>query len=70
MIRNPQLPLQPVLAALAAAFVLGAIPLILTALYSLVRAVFDGYWRAIRLHRADAAIGPTPDAIINHLKHP
>jgi hypothetical protein len=63
-----QLPLQPVLAAFVAAFVLGAVPLMLTALYSVVRAVLDGYWRAVGLHRAETEITPTPEAIINHLE--
>jgi hypothetical protein len=63
-----ELPLQPVLVALMAALVLGAVPMLLTALYSVVRAVLDGCWHAIGLTRAEAAITPTPDAIINQLE--
>lgn len=63
-----QLPLQPVLVALMAAFVLGAVPLMLTAFYSVVRAVLDGYWRAVGLHGAETEITPTPEAIVNHLE--
>jgi len=63
-----ELPLQPLLVALMAALVLGAVPMLLTALYSVVRAVLDGYWHAIGLPRAEAAITPTPDAIINQLE--
>ena len=63
-----ELPLQPVLVALMAALVLGAIPMMLTALYSVVRAVLDGCWHAIGLTRAEAAITPTPDPIVNQLE--
>jgi hypothetical protein len=63
-----QLPLQPVLVALMAALVLGAVPLMLTAFYSVVRAVLDGYLRAVGLHRADTEITSTPGAIIKHLE--
>ena len=61
-----QLPLQPVLVALMAALVLGAVPMMLTALYSVIRAVLDG--RALGLHRVEAAIVPTPKSTINHLE--
>jgi hypothetical protein len=63
-----ELPLQPLLVALMAALVLGAVPMMLTALYSVVRAVLDGCWHAMGLHRATAAITPTPQAIINQLE--
>jgi hypothetical protein len=63
-----QLPLQPVLAALVAAFVLGAVPLILTVVYSVIGAVLDGFLRAIGSHQAQTAITPTPKSIINHLE--
>ena len=63
-----QLPLQPVLVALMAALVLGAVPMMLTALYSVIRAVLDGCWRALGLHRVEAVIVPIPTSTINHLE--
>ena len=63
-----QLPLQPVLVALMAALDMGTVPMMLTALYSIVRALLDGGWRAIGLNRATAAITPTPQAINNQLE--
>jgi hypothetical protein len=63
-----QLPLEPVLVALMAAFVLGAVPLMLTAFYSVVRGVRVRYLRAIGFHRADTAVAPAPEAMINHLE--
>jgi hypothetical protein len=63
-----QLPLQPVLVALMAALVLGAVPMMLTALYSVIRVVLDGCWREIGLHRVEAAITPAPKSIINPLE--
>jgi hypothetical protein len=41
-----QLPLQPLLAALVVAFMLGAIPMLLTAIYSAVRALANWYRHA------------------------
>jgi hypothetical protein len=62
-----QLPMQPLLAALAVSFVLGAVPMMLTAIYAVARVVLDWCRYAARLRRDEPVIG-TRSGLINHLE--
>jgi hypothetical protein len=46
LMRKP--PIQPLLAALAISFALGAVPMTMTAIYSLVRTVADWYHQHLK----------------------
>jgi hypothetical protein len=61
-----QLPVQPVLAALLVSFVFGVIPMILTALYSLVRAALYCYRRTPRLRGGESKSAAHVHQLIKH----
>jgi hypothetical protein len=61
-----QLPVQPLLAALLDSFVLGVIPMLLTALYSLVRVASHCNWQTPRLRGDDSKSAAHVDQLIKH----
>jgi hypothetical protein len=63
-----QLPLQPMLAALVMAYVLGVLPMMLTVLCSVLRTVIDWYLRAVNLDRAEPTTANPANTLIDHLE--
>jgi hypothetical protein len=63
-----QLPVQPLLAALVISLVVGAIPMMLTALYSVARTVIDWYRHAARLHHRVPGNRAHSDELISPLE--
>jgi hypothetical protein len=63
-----QLPMQPLVAALVISLVLGAIPMMLTALYSVARIAPNWLWQAFRWRPDGPVIGVHSHKLTNQLE--